>query len=91
MDSYDIIAERVRTFWKATYPQDVIVFFCQKYDFDNEWEECAELVSPHGSDDYEQVIFQNDFCEGQTDVKDIKIVPLDEIISFYSENHIELD
>lgn len=88
VNSYDIIAEKVREYWKATYPQDVIAFFYQKYDFESEmeWEWCRELVSPHGSDDYERVIFENDFCEGQTDVKDVHIVSLDEIIDFYTDN-----
>ena len=86
VNSYDIIAEKVREYWKATYPQDVIAFFYQKYDFEEEWEWYRELVSPHGSDDYERVIFENDFCEGQTDVKDVHIVSLDEIIDFYTDN-----
>lgn len=88
VDSYDIIAAKVREYWKATYPQDVIAFFYQKYDFESEmeWEWCRELISPHGSDDYERVIFENDFCEGQTDVKDVRIVSLDEIIDFYTDN-----
>lgn len=86
MDSYDIVAEMVRCFWKKTYPQTVVAFFRQKYDFESEWEYHEELIYPHGSDDYETVIFHSDFCEGQTDVKDVKIVPLEEILDFYSEN-----
>lgn len=86
VNSYDIIATKVREYWKATYPQEVIAFFYQKYDFEEEWEMCRELISPHGSDDYERVIFENDFCEGQTDVKDVHIVSLDEIIDFYTDN-----
>lgn len=86
MDNYTIIADMVRSFWKATYPQTVIVFFFQKFDFESEWEYCEELVYPHGSDDYDSVVFHNDFCEGQTEVKDIRIVSLDEIIQFYRDN-----
>lgn len=86
MNSYDSIADIVRAFWKATYPQTVIAFFFQKYDFDSEWEYCEELIYPHGSDDCDSVVFHNDFCEGQTEVKDIRIVSLDEIIQFYRDN-----
>ncbi len=86
MDSYNTIEEMVRCFWKTTYPQTVIAFFFQKYDFESEWEYCEELIYPHGSDDYDMVVFHNDFCEGQTEVKDIRIVPLDEIILFYRDN-----
>lgn len=38
MDSYDIVAEAVRKFWRENRPQPVIAFFYQKYDYDNEWE-----------------------------------------------------
>lgn len=87
MDSYDIIAAKVREYWESTYPQDVIAFFYQKYSFesDSDWEWCEELVYPNGSDDYKTVHFANDFCEGQKDVKDVSIVPLEEIIKFYHE------
>ena len=30
-----------------------------------------------------------DFCEGQTCVKDITIVPLHEVTSFYAENKLK--
>ena len=84
--SYDIIGDAVRAFWRKTYPQDVIAFFRQKYNFETDWEFCAELISNSGSDDYDSVIFNDDFCEGQTEVKDIMIVPLEEIIEFYHDN-----
>lgn len=87
MNSYDIVLEKVREYWKQEYPKKVIVFFYQKYSHDSEWDWCAELVSPYAFDDYETVIFDNDFCEGQTNVKDIHIVPFDEIIDFYVDNH----
>ena len=86
MDNYDIVADKVRSFWKETYPQVVIAFFFQKYNFESEWEYCTELIYPHGSDDYDTVIFHTDFWEGQTEIKDIKILPLDEIIEFYEQN-----
>lgn len=85
MNTYDIVADKVRSFWKETYPQDVVAFFFQKYSFESEWEYCRELIYPHGSDDYDTVIFHSDFCEGQTEIKNIKIVPLDEIIESYDK------
>lgn len=90
MNSYDIIANAVREYWERNYPTDVVAFFYQKYEFerDDEWEWCEELVFPQGSDNWETVIFQNDFCEGQTCVKDITIVELDKITSYYAENVI---
>lgn len=90
MNSYDIIANAVREYWKRNYPTDVVAFFYQKYEFerDDEWEWCEELIFPQGSDNWETVIFQNDFCEGQTCVKDITIVELEKITSYYAENVI---
>lgn len=89
-DSYDIIAEEVKKFWKSSFPQEVIAFFQQKYEFENdeEWEDHSELVECEGSDCYDTTIFLNDFCEGQTCVKNIKIVPLDEILEFYKINKL---
>ena len=89
MDSYDIIAETIRSFWKNNYPQDVIAFFQQKYSWDDKWERCEELVECHGCDDYENMTFLSDFCEGQEEVKDVIIVPLREVIAFYYKMELE--
>lgn len=86
--SYDIIEEAVKAYWQDTYPQDVIAFFHQKYSWEKEWEWCEELVECHGCDDYEHMTFLTDFCEGQTDVKDIVIVPLREVTAFYSKSKL---
>ena len=89
MDSYDVIAEAVKDYWKVNYPQDVVAFFRQKYSWDDKWERCEELVECHGSDDYENMSFLSDFCEGQTEVKDVVIIPLREVTAFYYERKIE--
>ena len=86
--SYDYIADAVRTYWKNSYPRDVVAFFWQKYDYDEKWEWCEEVVFCKSDSDYEEVSFLNDFCEGQTQVKDIKIAPLTEIIEHYSKTII---
>lgn len=85
-NSYDIIGDAVRSFWRKTYPQTVIAFFSQKYEFETEWEHCEELIYPESSYDCDSVVFHCDFCEGQTEVKDIMIVPLEKIIEFYRDN-----
>ena len=88
--SYDVIEKQVKAFWQETYPQDVIAFFHQKYSWEKEWEWCEELVESNGSGDFENMTFLNDFCEGQTDVKDIYIVPLKEVTEFYSKNKLAI-
>lgn len=88
MDTYDYVAEAVRNFWKKTHPQTVIVFFDQKYEYesDDEWEHCQEMVDCYSDIDCEHVEFQIDFCEGQTCIRNIKVVPLDIIVNFYEKN-----
>ena len=84
MNSYDIIGDEVRSFWKKTHPQPVVAFFRQKYEWEKEWENCAEVVFAKISENNEiDVIFENDFCEGQTDVDEISIVPLKVINEFF--------
>ena len=87
MDSYDVIAGAVKDYWKVNYPQDVVSFFQQKYSWDDKWERCEELVECHGNDDYENMTFLSDFCEGQTEVKDVVIIPLREVTAFYYERN----
>ena len=89
MDSYDVIAGAVKDYWKVNYPQDVVAFFQQKYSWDDKWARCEELVECHGSDDYENMTFLSDFCEGQTEVKDVVIIPLREVTAFYYKGKIE--
>lgn len=91
MDSYDIVAEAVRKFWRENRPQPVIAFFYQKYDYDNKWEWREELIECESRFNYDMVIFQMDFCEGQEDVKDLTIASLDEVIDFYVKNKIRQD
>lgn len=85
--STDIIAHEVRKFWYNTYPQTVVVFFYQSYD-GIEWEWCEEVACCQSFDDYINVIFINDFCEGQTKVKNIHIIPLWDITHYYGVNKI---
>lgn len=88
-DSYDIIEAAVKEYWKKHLPIDVVVFFYQKYEHDNNWEWCEELVESHSDSDYENMTFLNDFCEGQTCVKDITIVPLWEVTKYYTDNKLK--
>lgn len=83
----DIIADAVRKYWKeeSQHPESVVVYFYQKYDFDGDdkWIPCAEYVRPFNSDDFYNMIFDHDFCEGQSDVKDINIASAEKVFDFY--------
>lgn len=77
--SNEIIAKEIRKFWiKHGYPCEVIVLFEQKYTWEKNWEKCAEFASPFSDSDEETVLFQNDFNEGQTDVRNIRIISFEE-------------
>ena len=86
--SSDIIKKAIIEYWRESAPQDVIVFFYQKYAHDSRWDFCQELVMANSSFDYESMTFLNDFDEGQTDVKDIIIVPLKDVTLYYAEHAI---
>ena len=81
--AYEIIEDAVREYWKKEYPQDVVAFFMMKYEHEEAWQwygELAECVSPNN---YNDIIFLNDFCEGQTCCKNVVIVPLQTVIDYY--------
>jgi hypothetical protein len=86
--SCDIIEAEVRKFWEESgYSFDVVAFFYQKYDWETEWCFCSEIVMSDSSYNYDMT-FLNDFCEGQTCVKDLKIVPLHDVLEYYAEDRI---
>lgn len=89
MNSYDIIREAVMAYWEEQggFAEDVIVFFEQKYEYEDEWYSEAELVECHSPNPEDGLTFHNDFCEGQTCVRNIRIVTLEDIIYFYKEEH----
>ena len=89
-NTYDYVAHAVRSYWKVHYPQDMVAFFFQKYGHESEWEWREELIQCEGSDDYENLTFVNDFCEGQTDVKCLTVIPLEQVLHFYSNKHRNL-
>lgn len=87
MDSYDIVAEIVRLYWRRThFAQDMVVYFKQKYEHEKDWEWCEEIAFCNSDTDMDNVSFLNDFCEGQTCVNIYEIVPLTDVIHQYHIN-----
>ena len=75
MLSVDIVSDEIRKFWhKIGYTCEVIVFFEQKYEHEKEWREYEEYASPHSSDNFDRVYFPNDFCEGERQGQNIKVM-----------------
>lgn len=89
-DTYDKVAECVRDYWKKSYPQDVVVFFQQKYSYEKSWELHEELVECIGICNFRDMEFLNDFCEGQTDFKLEKIVPLSYVLECYRWSDLDI-
>ena len=86
----DYVEDAVRKYWEEHYPQEMIAFFYQKYDFEDKWERHTELIECESDRTDDTVIFLNDFCEGQTDIKCLHVVPLEDVMEFYFDNHNEL-
>lgn len=89
-NTYDYVESAVRHYWHSHYPQEMIAFFYQKYEHEDRWEWRQELIECEGSDDYENVTFLNDFCEGQTDIKCLTVLPLNQILDYYTSTHDNL-
>lgn len=86
MTSDDIIGNAVRQFWQYVGECECVAFFEQKYDHSENWEKIKCVVSPYETTDGLYVLFDYDFCEGQTDVRSIVIVALTDILDFYEAN-----
>lgn len=92
--SDDIVAEAVEKYykdneylWGFSDTKYLVAVFYQKYSYEEKWHHEAELLVYNCKTGI--VIFDNDFCEGQTDVKDIKIYDLDDVIEFFKDNYKE--
>lgn len=87
--SQDILADQVRKYWKETgYSHDVVCYFKQKYSRDEKWDICYTIAECESSSDFNKIIFFDDFCEGQEDIKDIHIVDLEKVLDYYGEVQI---
>lgn len=82
MLSSEIIAKAVTDYYDYLISQYCcvdnfyIARFYQKYEWSDKWEECIEIVE---CQDGVNVEFQRDFCEGQTEVKNVTILTLYEV------------
>ena len=87
--SQDVLAEQVKKYWgKIGYPHDVVCYFKQKYSRDEEWDTCYTIAECESSFNFDTIIFSDDFCEGQEDIKDIHIVDLEKVLDYYGEVQI---
>lgn len=87
MTSQDIIEKAVKQFWDYVGECDCVAFFEQKYDHSENWEKIRCVVYSDDWNKYDhEMIFEWDFCEGQTDVRSIAIVALSDILDFYEAN-----
>lgn len=88
-NSYDIVGSAVYEYLLHNPYEPLIAFFYQKYEWesDDEWERREEFVDI----DSGAVVFLYDFCEGQTCVKDLTVVPLSVVTGYYADNVLKRD
>ena len=82
-NTYDIVAEVVKKLWSETHKQDVVAFFEQKYNWDNHWYEIECIVRYNEDGDPCVMEFDWDFCEGQTDIRNLYVIPLTDVLKGY--------
>ena len=84
-----IVANKVREYWKLHYPQTMVAYFRQRYDWEDETqgEWCQTIIECNSDTDYDTVIFQDDFNEGQTIIGNLTILPLEEVLTNYCITH----
>lgn len=93
--SFDIISEAIDHYYDTIrrYP-DIVCFFKQRYEgYENDWESVEVLVTTNSNDGFAKpttIIYDYDFCEGQTEVKDIYISELFSVLAFNHEHLEEL-
>lgn len=72
-------------FGNKQYQNLLYVFFRMGYTNDD-MEYYMELATPEEWDNYQKVIFEDDFWEGQEWFKLEAIVPLDRVCNYYRDN-----
>ena len=75
-DLYDIVAEAVYDYCEATYYSTCIAKFEQSYN-GKEWTKETEIVYFENCTD---LVFDMDWCEGQTFIRNIRVCRLDEVL-----------
>lgn len=82
-NTYALVGEFVRKFWEMNRREDdVLVSFEQKYSFETQWDHITAVASPyygcHEDSTTPTVVFNFDFCEGETDFRNFMCVYLDD-------------
>lgn len=75
-DLYDVVAAEVASYCEDTYYDTCVVKFEQSYD-GKEWSKETEIVSVENGD---WLTFENDWCEGQEYIRNIRVCHLDEVL-----------
>lgn len=82
MDTYELVGNGICKFYEEYGLPDttyVVCFFEQKYTFEEDWDKEIELAYIKNGDVY----FDTDFCEGQTEMRNLVIKELYEILNDY--------
>lgn len=76
VDLYDIVSVKIIEFCNKTYYSDIVVSFEQSYD-GKEWSKEIEFAT-FDSDHFDTVVFNMDWNEGQTYLRNLRIWHLED-------------
>lgn len=80
-NGYEIVEDFIKSHWYKSFPEDTrgmgIAVFKQKYPRETKWELCIEyFILPYTN----CIEWDMDWNEGQTDIKDIYIISIENMI-----------
>lgn len=92
--SDDIVAEAIKKYyeehdymWAFSDECYLVATFYQKYAHQETWDHEAQLIIYNCKTD--TIIYEDDFCEGQTEVKDINVYDLYDVLEYFKNNFKE--
>ena len=78
---YTVVAQCARDFMNSTYYSDLVCLFEISYN-GKSWEKCQEIIT---LDENFNIVFLNDWLEGQEFIKNISFIHIDEITNYTSK------
>ena len=81
------LADAARTYWRQTYPKEVVAFFSVKYG--SKKEKSREVMSPVSDSDYEHVEFLWGQPSGDELASPIRILDLNDVLECFQETCLD--
>lgn len=85
MNSEEKLVKIIKEWCSSNYCDSLVVFFKQKHKDEVIYIDVTVLASYDYDTDI--VTFDWDFCEGETDIKDVKIYSLRQVLNYFKDNY----